>query len=186
MIGYERFNQVIAVSAADKDSINHRLVVKCRQFTVSYSNYVKSQVHLNISHDLGGLSLSTFVEALWYLKGKEEYRSSALKVLKQFYLDMAKFLIKNPIEIRLHVVIDVDIGCTEAVYNLASVQNEITRLCSGDYGQDLSKCNYSEIIDYVDDANDLLYKKCSYSVAAVLLNEIKIARQQEIRKVRFT
>lgn len=187
MIGYERFNQLLAVAAANsKDTVNQLLVVKRKELTVSFSNYVKSQVHLNISGDLGGYCLGVFVEALHYLNHQGGSKESALLVLKQFYSDMANFLIKNPNRVKLHVVVDADIGCEEAHYDIGATEKAILDLCSMNSDDNFSGNDFSEIIDYAEDAEDLRTKSSNYAIAAVLLNEAEYAQRGNIRKVRFS
>jgi len=186
VIGYERLNQLIAVSAAEsKDAVNSLFVVKCGEIEVSFTNYVKSQVHLNISADLMGLPMSFYVDTLRYMDGLAGCRGHALTILRQFYVDMSGFLIKNPVDVKMNLIVDCGFGCTEVFYRLPDVKNQVLGIIDNGGVEGVRSFKYPEIIDNIDNVSDLKEKINSYSVAAVLLKEIAETKGDEVHRVRI-
>lgn len=183
MLRYERFNQLIAVAMArTKESVESRFVVSSRDLEVTFMEYVKSQVHLNISADLCSLPMSLYVDTMKFADGVAGCKDSALKVLHRFYLDMAGFLVKNPNNIKLHVAIDCELGIPEVKYDYCSIKEQLLKLStSADVGTVDS--GLVQIIDYVDNTSDLKLKIDSYAIASILLKECDGAGSGGIRKV---
>lgn len=183
MLQYERFNQLVAVAMSrTKDSVESRFVVSSRNLEVAFSEYVKSQIHLNISAELCNLPIALYVDTLRFIDGVKGCKNSALKVLRQFYLDMSGFLIKNPDNINLHVAVDCELGIPVINYDYPMVKEQLLGFStSADRG--LLDSDFVEIIDYVDNINDLNEKIDSYTVAAILLKECEPLKDEGIRKI---
>lgn len=193
---YERMAQLIALSALSKHaSLISQLEVRStandlngntvpRGLLVSYSNYVKSQMHLCIVEDLFGRSLFDYAGALKYLNGFKSYRVQAEKVLRYFYTDMSAFLVNNPENIFLKIVVDLDF--TEDIVDVQSVKLEFKTILDSiqkpNLYQLVSKFRYACIIDNIDNANDALAKIDSYVVAAILAEQ---AKQEDVKMLRM-
>lgn len=181
MIGYERIGQLVAVSATLKTSVD--LSVANKEMSVDFLNYVKSQVHLNISDDLYHRPFREYVDAFRFLtKGYEMYQHSAEKVLRYFYSDMAGFLIRNPTNVELKISIGDELPLPITKFGIDSVKQELRKLASVDSVEALESSQYPEILDVVKSKEDLLVKLDSYAVAAVLG---RAARQKELSIVIF-
>lgn len=184
MVGYARFNQLIAVSAAkSKDSVDKRFHVTRTDLSVRFSDYVKSQVHLNISSDLCNQPLSVYANAYRFITGRSKSRDSALTALGQFYSDMANFLIKNPFDINLHILVDCSITSSVSHYNIDEVKNLILRAVYNSSDAALRDFEFANIIDHVDSLSDLTNKINSYSIAAVLLRETEFVKRGQTRQI---
>lgn len=184
MVGYARFNQLIAVSAAkSKDSVDKRFYVTRTDLSVRFSDYVKSQVHLNISSDLCNQPLSVYVNAYRFITGRLESRDSALTALGQFYSDMANFLIKNPFDVNLHIIIDCDVTPFNGSYDINEVKSVILRAVHDSSDAALRNFEFAGIIDHVDSLSDLTNKINSYSTAAVLLRETEFVKKGQTRQI---
>lgn len=174
-IGYERVDHLIAIAAASsrKSSICKNYPITTENLLIKYSDYVKSQVHLNISSDLYDRPLSVYVNALRYLRGDKKYYAFALKVLRYFYLDISKFLINNKCDVRLRVLIDVDLGLPERKYSFVDVQEEIVEMLSSQSSGLLRESKFASIFDDCESAPELKEKLNSYTIAAILKYEGK-------------
>ena len=169
---YERIAQVIALSAVgDTDlSISSRYI-KEGKIKIKFSEYVKSQVHLNIVHGLYGRSLKEYVETLYFLQGKTSKRATALKVLKYFYEDAARFLINNKDNIHLELVVDTEnFELPKQMLSIAALKTnllqEFEKVLAGKIS--LNDWKYSAILDSVKDAGDMQKKAESYALAYAL------------------
>lgn len=184
-LNYERIAHIIAVSAVSRDSaIMSQLCVASQELRIRFSEYVKSQIHLNIVEDLYKRSVSEYAKALYYLNGNGMYKDTAEKVLEYFYRDLAAFLINNPVNIKLNIVIDFEVD-NEFVVNLADVKEQFTAILQtvqrGENPVDcLQKFPYSFIFDDVESTEDAISKCDSYALAAVLKEESK---KREVSKL---
>lgn len=175
-LSFERIAQIIAIAAVgSKNSSISRFYLES-DAEIKFSEYVKSQVHLNVVNGLFHRQLREYVETLWFLSGKTIYEKSALNVLRYFYSDIANFLINNGEQLNLFIKIDTD------YFNLERVEidfEETTSLLRSDYEKvksgelDIAKWKYAPILDHIRDADDLEKKFTSYAFAHVLLEECK-------------
>lgn len=179
-IGFERVDHLIALSALPKRNLLWtNYPISEHVLNLKFSNYVKSQVHLNVVDDLCGRSLSSCVNALRYLKGSTQYHSYAIKALRNFYSDMSRFLINNPKDVVLNIDVDVDLGLPVHFYSLSDVKKEIKEITVLGSDSDteklrefLNSSKYANVIDF-SDGSDILVKLNSYSIAAILDREAK-------------
>ena len=195
---YERIAQLVTISAMNRSNsamanFVSQLKVSERTIRVKYSDYVKSQVHLNISYNLYGRAMCQYVKSMYYLNGNVKYRRDAEETLRYFYHDMASFLINNPSKIELIIEVDADLGTDFPV--------DVSSVCSGlgdilekaamatvdpdlnsDLESALDKFEYSDILDEVIDLEDAREKLSSYALAAVLR---QVANAKELHKVRL-
>lgn len=169
---FERIAQIIAIAAVgSSDKGISKYFVQESAVQIRFSEYVKSQVHLNIVCGLYQRSLREYVEALWFLNGKTSCEATALKVLRYFYSDLSNFLINNQKNVKLMVVVDTDFFDLEKrCYVIEELGKELlsdfNEILSGELKVD--NWRYSTILDYVKDADDLRTKAESYAFAEVL------------------
>lgn len=108
----------------DNDNIN-----------ITFTNYIKSQIHLNIVTDLYGRDLKIYRESLRYIKGDDECFASFCKTLKFFYSDIARMILNN-INKDIHICIDVDITrdtiLRKETIDLKNYQTLIDNVLSGE------------------------------------------------------
>lgn len=110
---FERLNQLLVIACWGEDSTNDMISgirVPSDEYLITFSDYVKSQLHLNIVTQLYKRKFSEYVKAFYYLEGDSAYKEDIERVLYYFYSDMSSFLINNPNDIKLHLKVDVDIG----------------------------------------------------------------------------
>lgn len=169
---FERMAQIIAIAAVGSDDKGvSRFFLKSGEITIRFSEYVKSQVHLNVVHGLYGRDLREYVETLFFLEGKTSYEESALKVLRYFYLDLSGFLINNANDVNLIVEVDTNyFNLPKVKYNLVDLGEELRQgylqVESGELA--IKDWKYAKVLDYVDDVQDLKSKFVSYAFASVL------------------
>lgn len=187
---YERLAQLVTISALNKENqamtvFLSQLKVSERKICIRFSDYVKSQVHLNVSGSLYNRHISLYVKVLSFLYGNEKYRDDAGEVLRLFYSDMAGFLINNPSRIEMVLVVDADLGEEVDVYLDRAVESFVSILEQADSSalpELLKNYEFSEILDHVDDLEDAKKKAANYVLAAILL---KYAKEKNLVCVRM-
>lgn len=169
---FERMAQIIAIAAVGgEDKGVSRFFLKSGEITIRFSEYVKSQVHLNIVHGLCGRDLREYVETLFFLEGKTSYEESAIKVLRYFYSDLSGFLINNANNIDLIIEVDTEyFNLPKVKYSLVELGEELRQgfleVESGILA--IKNWKYASVLDYVKDTQDLRNKFVSYALASVL------------------
>lgn len=197
ILGFERLDHLVAVSAIKEYVKRSNFLIPECTIEVHFSDYVKSQVHLNVSADLYNRPLSIYVNSLRYLeKKKAKYAECAQEVLRYFYNDLAQFLINNTNNVVLHPKVDCDFSLEKHRYSLDEVKKELLKMFQERSLETLQCSEFSEIIDYiegvrfpgntdsleseVDDGsgicNEVTRKLDSYAVASILLIESKSER----------
>lgn len=175
---FERIAQIIAVAAVGNDDTGISKFYLEADAEIVFSEYVKSQVHLNVVNGLYSRNLREYVEALWFLSGKTSYEQSALKVLRYFYSDCANFLINNGNPVKLVMKVDTEFFRMRRVFidleeNVAQYAKEFDSVISGNLA--VSDWEHAAILDYVRDADDLEQKLENY----VLAYELNRYREQD-------
>lgn len=169
---FERIAQIVAIAAVGG---NERSIVDYNvergEVGIRFSEYVKSQVHLNVVHGLYGRSLHEYVETLYFLGGKSICRESALRVLDYYYKDLAEFLAKNSEEVQLVLSIDTDLfGLPKKVYDIdelkAKLLNDVDGVVSG--AIPLEEWEYADMLDYADSIEDIRGRAKNYALAWLL------------------
>lgn len=185
MLQFERFGSLIVVAVSEKQSSLVRIcAVSERELDVNFSEYVKSQIHLNIVSNFDGPSLSDYIATLKLIESGVELQSDSV-TLRRFYWDMAKFLINNPSNIKFNLDVDAPVADTKLVYSLEQVKQQLINLVNGLAGSvDLAKLPYAVIIDEIDSVDDLKNKIDSYAAAAVLLEQLKNKNTRAIQIIR--
>lgn len=164
---FERIAQIIAIAAVGGDKGISTFFIK-GTIEIRFSEYVKSQVHLNVVHGLYNRSLKEYVETLYFLRGKSSNRSSALKVLRYFYEDLSNFLINNGEEIHLIAVVDSDMfGLPKVKCSVDELKSELLSEFNSilDGSLTISGWKFASILDYAKGADDVKEKAGSYATA---------------------
>lgn len=179
---YERLAQLVAISAINKDTRSiSELCIKEQCLQIRFSDYVKSQVHLNIVEDLCHRNISEYAKALYYLQGHGAYIKQALQVLRYFYYDMSKFLINNSYNVMLDLVVDFQLE--EKEIDFLPIKQDYLHVVENP--QDLNALRsfkYAWIIDEVCDKEDALVKADSYVLAAILQ---EFSKSEQIYKLKL-
>lgn len=170
---FDRIAQIIAIAAIDGNKSISTFFVK-GELRIKFSEYVKSQVHLNVVHGLFNRSLKDYVETLYFLQGKSSNRTAALRVLQYFYDDLANFLINNGEEIYLTVEVDTDLFKLPKVeYSIKELRDELLNgfdevLCGG---KEINGWKFATVLDYAKNADDIKAKAGSYAIAWFLKSQ---------------
>lgn len=169
---FERIAQIITVAAlgSSSDSIA-KYYVQSGSLKIRFSEYVKSQVHLNVVHGLFGRQLKEYVETLWFLNGHMVYRDVAKNVLRYFYSDLSDFLVNNCNAIDLSVVVDTNyFGCPSIHVDLEKLREDFQKESSSIVRGDIKLKNwrFAKALDYAKDYEDLKMKAGSYAFAVLL------------------
>lgn len=180
---FERIAQIIAIAAVGgTDKGISVYFVKAGEIKIRFSEYVKSQIHLNVVHGLYNRSLKEYVETLYFLQGRTSRRASALRVLGYFYDDLANFLINNGNDIKLSIVVDTELFDLERVtLSIDELKDDLLKNFDrvSDESIPIGSWEYSTILDFVEDANDVRNKASSYALAYAL----KMQRSESALKI---
>lgn len=130
-ITYEHMLQFIVIAKSRGDIHGHRIDILEQKLTITYTEYVKSQMHLNVISGFyqdNERSIFEYANALDFIEGDSSKRSDALKVLNYFYTDMSDFLLKNDNVVYLDAVLDIDLGIDEISINYQEQKNLFVEL----------------------------------------------------------
>ena len=110
---YNRVLQLLVIAYSNSKNIASKIHVKKQPITLRFSDYVKSQLHLNVISGYYAVSkkrnIYEYEYAMEFLEGDSSQLQAARRVLSYFYEDMSSFLIKNNEEIQLSIIVDVDL-----------------------------------------------------------------------------
>lgn len=176
LIQYERMDHLLVIATGGAEPIWHIKTDKVLQ--IRYSDYVKSQLHLNIVSDLFNRSSMIYKNALDYINGDNTCESSAETVLQYFYEDILNFLLNNTYNIKLEVQIDTDFSqVNEVICNYRSNYERLQNLIQQKFDTfedslKYLKDNYllNNVVDYYKNTEDLLSKPDSYCAIGLLAN----------------
>lgn len=172
---YERIDHVLAVSSG---KFHNTLSVKPdKVLKISYSDYIKSQLHLNIVTNLFGRPIHLYKKAYDYLAGDIRHVKTAQKVLEYFYEDIINFLKYNKHNVKIELIVDVKLPNKIKEYNYSEIKEGLLKLKSSDFKnlgealaflEDNPKLN--SVIDYINNRATIMDRLDSYCVIAILLN----------------
>lgn len=193
VLRFERMGQLITVAASKQNhlSLNDLMLNNPDViFSVTFSDYVKSQIHLNIVTGLFGRSILEYKYTLDYLQGKVPLSEDVKNVLLFYYTDMLNFLSNNSYDCNLKVSNDIPAlqGVTSCI-----VIGEVENMCKH-FMEEIQELNnsfdalyhiissleFAEVIDYLDSTLDLHVKPCSVITMAYLILVIKEIRRWNI------
>lgn len=178
IIPYYRFDQIILVSALKSE--NNNIYVKSSSLSFKFSEYVKSQLHLNVVTDLYNRSIMDYAYAYSYLGGDYTKESYAIKVLEYFYNDLTYFLINNKFDIKSEVDVDIEFSSIKSkTVNRFEVEKVIVAFIN-DYGNYtaeetiklVEKYNYLKILQDISPTN-YSEKPNSSIIASILKAELE-------------
>lgn len=161
---YERVGHLITIAASDSPETDFPdLIIDDESviFSVSFSNYVKSQIHLNIVSGLFGRKIQEYKYALDYLYGKCEFNETVLHVLHYFYIDMLNFLRNNKRNISVEIIVDYvpaeyfSVSFEEAVNEFSNLLDNLELANFDETVLLLSQSEIREIVDYVDSLEEM-------------------------------
>lgn len=189
VLRFERMAQLITVAASKQNhlSLNDLMLNNSNViFSVTFSDYVKSQIHLNIVSGLFGRSILEYKYTLDYLQGKVPLSKDVKNVLIYYYTDMLNFLANNEYDCNLKVTNDIPelqditscvvIDKVEKQFRQFITEVQQTVDSFDELYNVVSAVDFAEVIDYLDGIIDLTAK--FYSVPTMiylimLLKEIK-------------
>ncbi len=172
MVGYERIGHLVAVSALKPSDRLPDLKVWTSDISIDFFDYVKSQVHLNLVDDLYRRPLQEYVKAMRFLNsGDACYKESALRVLRYFYHDMGRFLVKCENDIQFFIQVPDSLGLPVMEYNVTEVRKELFAVIEKPSAEALKKFRFSQLLKLVNSKDELLCKMNSSVVAAILVRE---------------
>ena len=171
VVDFTKINNFIAVAAFGA-WIGDQVQVHSTSLQITYSDYVKSQIYDNLVTHLFGRDAMLYFEAGKYLQGYLEHKDKAQQVLQFFYEDMTNFLLNNRYDVRIHLVVDVDLGLKEKVFFFGEEKRKLEELLSLDNQEELRKrLNTDPIACVIDDVlnkEDTIKKVNSYTLAGIL------------------
>ncbi len=172
---YERIDHIIAISSGKFH--NTLSVEPTKVLNIAYSDYVKSQLHLNIVTDLFNRSVIQYKKANDFLNGDVRFKKSALKVLEYFYEDIINFLKYNKYNIKLTLCVDESVTSKTQQCDYDEIKRGLIELSERDFKSfegalDFldTHTNLQKVIDYISAKDKIKQKLDSYCVIAILLN----------------
>ena len=173
-VSFERMAQIVAISAFGKDSRMSQYNLQTNKVMFTFSEYVKSQIHLNVVSGLYGRSLGDYVKTLQFIRGAAEHREVARQVLNFFYTDIANFLINNTADILATVVVDCDFDDPKIKYDLNEEVDNVSTSFKLVQSKEVTiqDWEYSDIFDIIINVEDFQKKMNSYTLARLLLHAI--------------
>lgn len=174
---YERFDQILLI-AASRDVMSS-IVIPSQDLELDFSEYVSSQLHLNVTTDLFGREMQEYYHAYLFLRGDQGYQEDVVRVLGYFYTDVAMFLENNPCNLRVQITVPECIHklCGTAVFHVGTLFHELNALlveidaCEGNYErieEVVRNSACSVIFDAVPDPKLISAKQHSYVVLIML------------------
>ena len=183
LLKFEKMNQLIVISAkGDNPLYREKFKVKANNFTINFIEYVKSQLHSNVVTDFFGRNVFAYLNTYKFLKGEIFLEDEAMKVLNYFYEDIANFLIKNPLDMKICVTINPKgesdlkflLGNINEFQNFSQVENFLNSLLNAktdlELFQIIQNSEYSFILDYVLSMDDIRNKINSWILATAILS----------------
>lgn len=183
LLKFEKMNQLIVISAKGDNSIyQEKFKVKANNLTINFIEYVKSQLHSNVVTDFFGRNIFVYLNTYKFLKGEIFLEDEAIKVLNYFYEDIANFLIKNPLNMKLCVTLNPEgetdlkflLGNISEYKDFSQVENFLESLLNAktdlELFQIIQSSEYSFILDYVLSMDDIKNKINSWILATAILS----------------
>lgn len=183
LLKFEKMNQLIVISAKGDNSIyQEKFKVKANNLTINFIEYVKSQLHSNVVTDFFGRNIFVYLNTYKFLKGEIFLEDEAIKVLNYFYEDIANFLIKNPLNMKLCVTLNPEgetdlkflLGNISEYKDFSQVKNFLESLLNAktdlELFQIIQSSEYSFILDYVLSMDDIKNKINSWILATAILS----------------
>ena len=198
-IGYQRVGHLIAVGIIPEQDIETLSVIpnKNTEYVLTFSDYIKSQIHLNLiplikvsglKPSFGNRDILDYQKSLEYYKHGIVDKKALSTVLSYFYEDVFYFLVRNCEDITLRLVID----CNPSLFPLDSVIEGVTESIDSfanfvdkdvDFDTILEVVRnnrFSYILDHIVNTDDLHNKKQSLATA-ILCRENLQDLEKEIR-----
>ena len=145
---------------------------------MNFEQYVKSQLHLNVVHDLFDRDILMYAKALDYLKGDKKQEQVAKEVLFWFYEDVYMFLIRNPQSVVCKVEVPKDLfsDIKRIDYDIQSIKQKLLNFVEETTKQSkpeqmlelLQQFEFAEMFDEVEKLEDIKLKLDNFAVAAML------------------
>lgn len=183
VLKFDKVNQLIVVSAKGDDPVyREKFSVREASLSFSFVEYVKSQLHINVVTELLGRNIFAYLNTYKFLKGENILGDEAIKVLHYFYEDVANFLIRNPANMKLSIIINPD-GESDLNFSLGNIQewqefsqvkdfleNLMEAKTDLELFQIIQNSKYSFILDYVLSLEDIRKKLDSWILATSILS----------------
>ena len=176
-IRYDKVGHLLALGNNSERAQRSGIPAISTDLEIKFSDYVKSQIHLNLVSKLYDRDILVYGKALRFIKGEAEYRDSAKQVFGYYVTDMLQFLKSNPVNVQLDCLVDVDFGLA---LSESPHKEDFWRFCDAleenidaDFSvkrEILHKFGFEEVIEYSDSLDSIIQKRDSYYTIAVLLN----------------
>lgn len=176
VIGFERMDHLISIASG---KITPDLFITTDDvLVVKYSDYVKSQLHLNMTSQLFERSSMLYKAAYDFIEGDYSLEGKAEEVLELFYRDMIGFLIHNESNIKIECITDIKFSHKYVRhYNYTKQYERLKELCSkhfesfddaSKYVQENKPINY--VLDYMQNVQDVEHRLDSFCAISLIMN----------------
>lgn len=150
---YDRMDHIIALSAGHCQTF--LTVSPSNILKIRYSEYVKSQLHLNIVNQLFDRPVELYKQAYDYLCGNKVYHKAAGEVLTYFYKDIINFLYYNKYNVKVELITDINSDGKKYFCDYQKYKDSLTDLANRTFS------DFHEILEYVQE-NKSISKVCDY------------------------
>lgn len=191
---YERLSHFLAIAATEPNDANlsdlrlNQSEVLDKHISISFSDYVKSQLHYYMSTKLCKKSFIKYIHVYKYFDGDISYKNEMLELLRCYYQDIATFLLHSDVDLHITLVVDVDIDDVWTA-DLGKTRRSISELlqysqqADENFKEYLDSSKYAWILDFIENPDDGESKINNYSLAASLfemLQETKTYKYEEV------
>lgn len=175
-IPYERVSHLLAIA---KQYQIFQIDIDCSEpMCLRFSDYVKSQIHLNFVSDFFDRSIIPYKKVFDSLSGGLCGEQDYLKVLQFFYTDLSLFFLNCDYEIPLTFEVDVAMNIPEHVVDFGNTRMQLAGILSvrpNSFESALTTVTrYDEfmtLFDKIQNFGNLQTRLNNYTMSAILLNK---------------
>lgn len=175
-VPYERVSHFLAI--AKKFNIFHYDIDCSEPMCIKFSDYVKSQIHLNFVSDFFDRSILPYKRVFDSFEGEICDNTEYLKVLRYFYDDLGRFYVNCSYDIPLTFDIDVAMGIESVSVDFSKVREKLLKLTQtkpSSFESALTTAvEYAEfmpLFDKISEFDDMSGHINNYAMAVILANE---------------
>lgn len=175
-VPYERVSHFLAI--AKKFNIFHYDIDCSEPMCIKFSDYVKSQIHLNFVSDFFDRSILPYKRVFDSFEGEICDNTEYLKVLRYFYDDLGRFYVNCSYDIPLTFDIDVAMDIESVSVDFSKVREKLLKLTQtkpSSFESALTTAvEYAEfmpLFDKISEFDDMSGRINNYAMAVILANE---------------
>ena len=187
-VPYERVSHFLVI--AKKFNIFHYDIDCSEPMCIKFSDYVKSQIHLNFVSDFFDRSILPYKKVYDSFFGNICDKTEYLKVLRYFYDDLRRFYVNCSYDIPLTFDVDVEMGIERVSVDFSIVRDrlqELTQAKPSSFESALTTAveyeEFMSLFDRISKFDDMTEHLNNYAMAVILANEMYRDRIIHVERV---